>query len=332
MAQPIAITSVRQAFTDAYIIDLAGELTSSVEATLLNTYQQASNDGARVVILNFSRLAYKNSSGIKLLVTLLTRSNDAGQHLFAAELNVDYQNIFQVTQLDQGIRVYPSEADALQAAHDLLDTTGAPRPTVTPRIASTQPAVVKRSTDNWAKPVERLNIAEIPDGALALNVQGRRLFGPLQGFGQLWLKTYRIGLCNNRLTPQEVIAAWKQNGAQTEAAAKALLSKRLRHHAQPSIPNGAGLIHSAGTKNNPPQTAPVPWAPRPHDTSGPRAKSFQGSATGRALPRRPPHQKSTGPGSWSSGQSALSARTFQQIGALNRRRFLPTECAGDCYR
>jgi hypothetical protein len=82
---------------------------------------------------------------------------------------------------------------------------------VTPRIASTQPAVVKRSTDNWAKPVERLNIAEIPDGALALNVQGRRLFGPLQGFGQLWLKTYRIGLCNNRLTPQEVIAAWKQN-------------------------------------------------------------------------------------------------------------------------
>jgi hypothetical protein len=39
MGQPIATTSVRQAFTDAYIIDLAGELTSSVEATLLNAYQ-----------------------------------------------------------------------------------------------------------------------------------------------------------------------------------------------------------------------------------------------------------------------------------------------------
>jgi anti-sigma B factor antagonist len=144
MGQPIATTSVRQAFTDAYIIDLAGELTSSVEATLLNAYQQASNDGARVVILNFSRLAYKNSSGIKLLVTLLARSNVAGQRLFAAELNVDYQNIFQVTQLDQGITVYASEADALQAAHDLLDTTGAPLPTLTPRIASAQPTVVKR--------------------------------------------------------------------------------------------------------------------------------------------------------------------------------------------
>ena len=97
-----------------------------------------------MIILNFSRLAYKNSSGIKSLVTLLTRSHAAGQRLFAAELNVDYQNIFQVTQLDQGITVYASEADALQAAHDLLDTTGAPLPTLTPRIASTQPPVVKQ--------------------------------------------------------------------------------------------------------------------------------------------------------------------------------------------
>jgi anti-anti-sigma factor len=210
MAQPTETTSVRKAFTHVYIIDLAGELTSSVEATLLDAYQKASNEGARVIILNFSRLAYKNSSGIKLLVTLLARSNAAGQRLFAAELSRAYQNIFQVTQLDQGIPVYASEADALQAAHDLLDTTGAPLPAPARRIAPVQPTVTKRPTDNWAKPVEFLNIAEIPDGALALNVQGRRLFGPLQGFGQLWLKTYRIGLRNSELTPQEVIATWKQ--------------------------------------------------------------------------------------------------------------------------
>ena len=211
MAQPTAITSVRQAFTHVYVIDLAGELTSSVEATLLRAYEQASSDGARVVILNFSRLAYKNSSGIKSLVTLLTRSNAAGQRLFAAELNVDHRNIFQVAQLDQGITVYASEADALQAAHDLLDTLGAPLPTPTPRVAPAQPKVTKRPTDSWAKPVERLNIAETHAGALGLNVQGRRLFGPLQGFGQLWQKTYRIGLRNSTLTPKKVIASWKQS-------------------------------------------------------------------------------------------------------------------------
>jgi anti-anti-sigma factor len=218
MAQPT--TSVRQAFTRAYVIDLAGELTSSVDAALLNAYQQASKDGARVVILNFSQLAYKNSSGIKLLVTLLTRSNAARQRLFAVELNMEYRNIFQVTRLDQGITVYASEADALKAAHDLLDTPGALRPIPVPRVAPAQPTVTKRSTDSWAKPVERLNVAESPAGALALNVQGRPLFGPLQGFGQLWEKTYCIGLRKSTLTPQEVVATWKQNVPQLKPPQK----------------------------------------------------------------------------------------------------------------
>jgi anti-anti-sigma factor len=197
-------------FTHVYIIDLAGELTSAEEATLLDAYEKASNKGARVIILNFSRLAYKDSSGIKSLVALLTRTSAAGQRLFAVHLNVDYRNIFRVTQLDQGIAVYDSETDALQAAHDLLDIPGAP-PSPPYSTAPIQPKVKKRSADSWAKPVEYLNISGKHVGGQALNVQGRRLFGPLQGFGQLWLKTYRLGLRNSTVTPQEVIVTWKQN-------------------------------------------------------------------------------------------------------------------------
>jgi anti-anti-sigma factor len=201
---------VRQAFAHVRIIDLAGELTSSAQAALQTASQQASSDGVRVVILNFSQVAYKNSSGIKSLVALLARCNAAGQRLFATGLNRDSQNIFEVTQLNRGITIYACEADALQAAHDLLDVRGPPRPPVG-RVASAQPIVTKRPTDTWAKPVERLNVAEIPEGARTLNVQGRRLFGPVQGFGQLWQKTYRIGLRNTKWTPKEVIATWKQN-------------------------------------------------------------------------------------------------------------------------
>ena len=68
----------------------------------------------------------------------------------------------------------------------------------------------KRATDSWAKPVDRLHIAEIPAGARAWNVQGRRLFGPLQGLANVQ-KTYRICLRNSILTSHEVIALWKQN-------------------------------------------------------------------------------------------------------------------------
>ncbi|MFN2167529.1 MAG: hypothetical protein ACK2U9_14845 [Anaerolineae bacterium] len=63
----------------------------------------------------------------------------------------------------------------------------------------------------WAKPVGKLQVVEAPDGALNLNVDGRGLTGPLQGFGQLWQKTYRIRLAGSQATPGEVVSFWKAN-------------------------------------------------------------------------------------------------------------------------
>jgi hypothetical protein len=68
-----------------------------------------------------------------------------------------------------------------------------------------------RDTNNWAKPVDKLDIDSVPDEAMNLNVQGRRPTGPLQGFGQLWQKTYQIRLEGVSVTPQAVIKAWKAN-------------------------------------------------------------------------------------------------------------------------
>ena len=96
---------MRKAFAYVYIIDLAGELTSSVQDALLSASEQASNDGARVLVLNFSHLVYKNSSGLKSIVALHSRCKAAKQHLFAVGLNVGYQKIFEVAQLNQGITV-----------------------------------------------------------------------------------------------------------------------------------------------------------------------------------------------------------------------------------
>jgi hypothetical protein len=56
--------------------------------------------------------------------------------------------------------------------------------------------------DNWAGYVERLE-----DGGV--NLTGRRLNGPLQGFGPMLQKTYRTRIPGK--TPEEVIAEWKDN-------------------------------------------------------------------------------------------------------------------------
>jgi hypothetical protein len=67
-----------------------------------------------------------------------------------------------------------------------------------------------RDATFWAKRVERLEVSDVPEGAANVNVQGRREVGALQGFGQLWQKTYRVPLSGAEATPAEVVRVWKE--------------------------------------------------------------------------------------------------------------------------
>jgi hypothetical protein len=77
----------------------------------------------------------------------------------------------------------------------------------------TDAKTTRQDHESWAKPEERLQVANAPVEAINLNVGGRRLTGPLQGFGQLWQKTYRIRLAGVELSPAEVVKVWKENFA-----------------------------------------------------------------------------------------------------------------------
>jgi hypothetical protein len=69
-----------------------------------------------------------------------------------------------------------------------------------------------RDAGHWAKPVDRLS-AEGVAGADVDSVTGKRVAGPFQGFGQLWQKTFRVALEGSSMSPQEVIAIWKEQFA-----------------------------------------------------------------------------------------------------------------------
>ncbi len=59
-----------------------------------------------------------------------------------------------------------------------------------------------RDASNWASSAEKL-------ASGGVNVGGRKLTGPQQGFGQLWQKTYRVSIPGQ--TPEQVISEWKAN-------------------------------------------------------------------------------------------------------------------------
>ena len=64
---------------------------------------------------------------------------------------------------------------------------------------------------SWALPVSKLKTEDISSEAINLNVNGRRLTGPIQGFGQMWQKTYKVRLPGVSLTPHEIVDVWRKN-------------------------------------------------------------------------------------------------------------------------
>ena len=64
-----------------------------------------------------------------------------------------------------------------------------------------------RDAAHWAHYVEAL---KVPEGAVGLNVEGRRPVSPLQGFGKMWQKTFKVRLEGVSASPAEVVETWRE--------------------------------------------------------------------------------------------------------------------------
>ena len=116
----IPTMEIREASGRASVIDLRGQVTAAAESALMDAHTQATASGAHMILLNFSELEYMNSSGIGLLVTLLIRANRQGQKIAAFGLSPHYEDIFELTRLDEAIHIYDTEEAALAAASSLV--------------------------------------------------------------------------------------------------------------------------------------------------------------------------------------------------------------------
>ncbi len=97
------------------VIQIRGEINLYSENVLMDAFLEAMRGEVYTVILNFDALDYMNSAGIGLLVTMLMRANRKGQRLVACCMKPHYREIFNITRLDEVIKIYPDEAEAIAA-------------------------------------------------------------------------------------------------------------------------------------------------------------------------------------------------------------------------
>ncbi len=92
-----------------------GQLTRLAEKPLDAAVAEAVAGGARGIILDFSSVTYMNNKGLGLLVRLEARLRGQGRRLGVIALNEHYRRVFRTTGLDEGIRIFETEADAIEA-------------------------------------------------------------------------------------------------------------------------------------------------------------------------------------------------------------------------
>ena len=96
-------------------------------------------------------------------------------------------------------------ASAEQIGLSAREAAATPAPDRAPDGTRTAP----RDTGSWARKVDRLEV-DPRAGVRGTNVAGRRLTGPVQGFGKMWQKTYRMS-AGSAIEPEAAIATWRQH-------------------------------------------------------------------------------------------------------------------------
>ena len=97
------------------IIDLGGEVTTFAEEPVNAVYRQATERGAKHILLNFKDVEYINSAGISVIIGLLTESRKSDQSLMITGLTPHYTKIFQMMGLAQYAPLYETEEAARQS-------------------------------------------------------------------------------------------------------------------------------------------------------------------------------------------------------------------------
>ena len=108
-ASPLEATVRRK--DSAAVIDLRGEINGLAGDSLNAAYDEV--NGASKVVLNFSDVAYINSTGIALIVNVLARVRQEGKTMVAFGLTDHYKEIFAITHLSDFIKLYEDEKTAV---------------------------------------------------------------------------------------------------------------------------------------------------------------------------------------------------------------------------
>ncbi len=113
MEQEIEITLERHGSVTFF--DMHGDLTAFAEPFLKEAYNNATNEGAKKILLKFEESAYINSGGIAVLIQLLAETKRNNQQISITGLSDHFKKIFNMVGITKFAKIYSSVDEATKS-------------------------------------------------------------------------------------------------------------------------------------------------------------------------------------------------------------------------
>jgi len=97
------------------VLRFEGDIASTSKEAVLGAYQALPKSDVKIILLDFTKVDYINSSGIALVIQLLIEAANAGQKVYAFGLSAHFTKVFTMVGITKYAGLFPDQTAALAA-------------------------------------------------------------------------------------------------------------------------------------------------------------------------------------------------------------------------
>jgi anti-anti-sigma factor len=97
------------------VLRFEGDIASTSKEAVLGTYQALPKAVTKLVLLDFSKVDYINSSGIALVIQMMIEASNSAQKIYAFGLSPHFTKVFTMVGITKYAGLFPTQAEAMAA-------------------------------------------------------------------------------------------------------------------------------------------------------------------------------------------------------------------------
>ena len=97
------------------VLRFEGDIASTSKEAVLGTYQALPKEANKIILLDFTKVDYINSSGIALVIQMLIEASNSAQKVYAFGLSAHFTKVFTMVGITKYAGLFPTQIEALTA-------------------------------------------------------------------------------------------------------------------------------------------------------------------------------------------------------------------------